>query len=814
MSYRDWRSSDDVLLEDILARLAKLGFEVINHDDHPLHAIRRLKRNPPHDYTIILGFPETYPRHDIRAHIQSQTLVKEWIGRPIKHLQPPLMPFFREDWATRGILEVCLRGAWNPRDFTRPEDVYESVDEWVRDFALGEDFPDDFDLPEATFFFPTSEEQFFVDSYFLQQPFVRPGSMSFGNFKLLLGGNPPIGVLTSVIDFASASETGSALTVPRQYDLPGGDKICRNLMVNQDSAPVLAVQGFWQWSDVPPSRLAMGQSLVRLSPELEKLAKAKLIKPQAGMFLVAFFFMIYGRPACIFLVSKEKHASLEDTFKSPTYIKPHIISDTELYARHGRSIRLDRLKESKFTILGAGALGSQVGMALARMGFRQFVVVDPQCLSVGNVMRHSAFLSDAGRKKVDVVAGQIGTVSPYADVLTIDEDVAAIGFEFSRFANSVVVSTIADDRAELYLNQKLCEMGLTAVYGRTTTTSYACRVIRVRPGKDACLKCLSYYARFKDHRYVQLEDEEISREDLMFQGCTAPSFLGANLDIGTYANLIARVGFLETGAGESKFHAALEANHFIFGSRVVREEPKVSDPFRLQREFFYPLPGCTHCGNRDYPYACVVVSQEALEKMKSLALRSGPIETGGVLVGCDAELDGRRHALVIVHATQPGPGAIRRPVMFDRDKSYCTFLVHQYHSMTKGSLNYVGEWHSHPTDDTRPSPLDNASLYEVVNNPSYRMANPISIIQSASSAGEVRATVYGAGGLRYDERLIVSPFAELKRLFPALVEDLDPFPQTGPPTSEQAGYSNKENSKWQTMKKSLHSIWKQLWTLS
>src|SRR5437016_1266696 len=117
-------------------------------------------------------------------------------------------------------------------------------------------------------------------------------------------------------------------------------------------------------------------------------------------------------------------------------------------------------------------------------------------------------------------------------------DVTDTHFDFGSLAGGLVVSTIADDRAEQYVNVHLCERKIAAIYGRTTTTSYACRVIRVKPGVDACLKCLEYYTRFKDYRYILLADEKISREDLVFRGCTAPSFIGSNIDIGNYANLV------------------------------------------------------------------------------------------------------------------------------------------------------------------------------------------------------------------------------------------------------------------------------------
>jgi len=182
------------------------------------------------------------------------------------------------------------------------------------------------------------------------------------------------------------------------------------------------------------------------------------------------------------------------------------------------------------------------------------------------------------------------------------------------------------------------------------------------------------------------------------------------------------------------------------------------------------------------------------------------------LIGTVAQLGDEENALIVAHATRPGPRAIHTPAYFDRDKAYCEDLVRQYHSATAGVLNYVGEWHSHPSVDTRPSPLDNASLYEVVRDSGYKIASPVSIIQSTVDGTRARATIYSMDRGQYDENVILSPFAELKRLFPKLIQDLDPYPIQSSETEDQERYPYKESASWQRKKRSLLSTLKQLWT--
>lgn len=97
-----------------------------------------------------------------------------------------------------------------------------------------------------------------------------------------------------------------------------------------------------------------------------------------------------------------------------------------------------------------------------------------------------------------------------------------------------------------------------------------------------------------------------------------------------------------------------------------------------------------------------MVSEQAQHDMVSAAMRSHPIETGGILVGVHVgdqpwvtsaiEIPsperGRRHYKIPGGATQPAVRAARE---------------------ADPRLGYLGDWHSHP-QDLGPSPTDLATL--------------------------------------------------------------------------------------------------------
>lgn len=88
-------------------------------------------------------------------------------------------------------------------------------------------------------------------------------------------------------------------------------------------------------------------------------------------------------------------------------------------------------------------------------------------------------------------------------------------------------------------------------------------------------------------------------------------------------------------------------------------------------------------------------------------------ETGGLLLG--AKIPNGR---LITHATPPGPNALHRPGMFERDLEFSQAALN--HFVTNASVDYVGEWHKHPAGMSEPSRGDKNGAIEILRDPDYR----------------------------------------------------------------------------------------------
>jgi len=77
------------------------------------------------------------------------------------------------------------------------------------------------------------------------------------------------------------------------------------------------------------------------------------------------------------------------------------------------------------------------------------------------------------------------------------------------------------------------------------------------------------------------------------------------------------------------------------------------------------------------------------------------VETGGALVGYYSE-----QAIVIIHATGPGPRGRRTATSVIVDGEYTTEFCHNLNQLSDGYLYYVGDWHVHHKGILVPSFLD------------------------------------------------------------------------------------------------------------
>ena len=81
----------------------------------------------------------------------------------------------------------------------------------------------------------------------------------------------------------------------------------------------------------------------------------------------------------------------------------------------------ERLRAARVALVGAGGLGSPIGLYLAAAGIGRIGIIDFDVVDLSNLQRQVLYSTgDVGRKKVDVAAQRLRAMNPNVDILTHD----------------------------------------------------------------------------------------------------------------------------------------------------------------------------------------------------------------------------------------------------------------------------------------------------------------------------------------------------------------------------------------------------------
>lgn len=163
-----------------------------------------------------------------------------------------------------------------------------------------------------------------------------------------------------------------------------------------------------------------------------------------------------------------------------------------LSARRAGLLETSLLKDRSVLCFGLGTGGAHAVIELAKCGVDRFALVDPDRLTVGNVVRHPAGISQTGRQKVNVVRDLILEKNPDAKVSIYPFAATYESIETITplFGEADVVICGTDNRpSKLLINQLCIEANVTAVYGGAFRRAYGGQVLRVRPRQTPCQQC-------------------------------------------------------------------------------------------------------------------------------------------------------------------------------------------------------------------------------------------------------------------------------------------------------------------------------------
>jgi molybdopterin/thiamine biosynthesis adenylyltransferase len=220
------------------------------------------------------------------------------------------------------------------------------------------------------------------------------------------------------------------------------------------------------------------------------------------------------------------------------------------------------LADKSVVCVGVGTGGAHAAIELAKCGVGRFDLIDPDRLTVGNVVRHPGGISQVGRLKVKVIRDLILEKNPDARVSIHPVAVTAENLETIRplIAEANVVICGTDGRPSKLLVNRLCiEENVVAVYGGAFRRAYGGQVLRVRPKTSPCHEC--FVAAMPE----ESTDVEISSaaaaEAIAYSDRPVAVEPGLSLDVLPIANMLTKLALMELLVDKSSTLTILKADY-------------------------------------------------------------------------------------------------------------------------------------------------------------------------------------------------------------------------------------------------------------
>lgn len=123
------------------------------------------------------------------------------------------------------------------------------------------------------------------------------------------------------------------------------------------------------------------------------------------------------------------------------------------------------------------------------------------------------------------------------------------------------------------------------------------------------------------------------------------------------------------------------------------------------------------------------VAESAMLTMQQLAKEQYPCETGGMLLGYEAD----NGEAVVTALIGPGRAAIHGRYSFVPDAESQQAALEAHFFKTNGQETYLGDWHTHPHSTPSLSPMDKKTLSRIAAIPASGTLNPIMAILGEGS---------------------------------------------------------------------------------
>ncbi|MEM3396599.1 MAG: HesA/MoeB/ThiF family protein [Thermoplasmata archaeon] len=154
--------------------------------------------------------------------------------------------------------------------------------------------------------------------------------------------------------------------------------------------------------------------------------------------------------------------------------------------------KLEKLREKRILIVGAGGLGAVCADIMTRLGTGKIAIFDYDTLGLENLNRMIYRMEQVGMKKVEALKEYLNHVNPDVEILPYPLDITRDGYEAfvaEVERSDIVLGCVDSFGVRMFINAKCVELKKTYVDGGTSLDGIRGSVHTIIPGKTACYRC-------------------------------------------------------------------------------------------------------------------------------------------------------------------------------------------------------------------------------------------------------------------------------------------------------------------------------------
>jgi len=363
---------------------------------------------------------------------------------------------------------------------------------------------------------------------------------------------------------------------------------------------------------------------------------------------------------------------------------------------------------------GCGAIGSHVAYFLAKAGVKRIVLVDSGIVKPGLLVRQMYEDAEIGLFKAEALAKRLLKLRPdlivEAHTNNILEDLEP-GIDWTWGADLVLDCTASHAlQAKLEFSVRFSPGKKVNIVSMIVGPRAERAIVVISPGnysgsvKDVFRKTKIATCRettlksYCDDFYPQTDNLNFFQPE---PGCSDATFIGSVADVCALSANMMNLAAMELSKLPTEAHAFLVTQPHI--AYIAKGESAVTHfqwPHDISIESSYQIRISSYAWNEIIGF----IRQSRRIKGKS-------VETGGVLFG---KRDDTLCIIWIDAASGPPPDSKASQTKFICGTKGVEQMHESWKKLTRGSVEYIGMWHTHPEDIPFPSRIDLCGMARIL----------------------------------------------------------------------------------------------------